>query len=111
MDSEKEQLKANLKEAVRNCQEMKVGKHKLNKLDSSFKITLYNFLDFTEDKYKDGNHSYKLDACVEISNKNGLTREERCEIHFDARIDGTVVEIENDLIIVDKNIIPMNWEL
>ena len=110
LDSEKAQLKANLKDAVMNCQVLKVGRRTFNKQTSPFNISHYNYLDFTEEKYQDGGHSYRLDAYIEITNKNGEIIGERCDIHFYARIDGANVEIENDLIIVEKNIIPMNWE-
>ncbi len=53
-----------------------------------------------------------MSASVEIKNKDGDSiEEEGCDIHFDARIDGTDIEIINRLIIVDRNIIPINWEI
>lgn len=106
-DSEKDLLKDNLKKAVKNCQKLKVGNHQL---EYSFKLSLHDFTDFTDDKYEDGRHSYRMNSSIKIENKDGDIIEESCEIHFDARIDGTKVEIENDLIIADRNIIPMNWE-
>ncbi len=109
IDSEKALLKEKLKKAVRGCQEIMVGSRKLS---SSFKLTPKDFLDFTDDKYVDGSHSYKMSASVEIKNKDGDSiEEEGCDIHFDARIDGTDIEIINRLIIVDRNIIPINWEI
>ena len=99
-------LKENLKTAVRNCQILKVGHRQL---ESSFKLSLYDFTDFTDDKYEDGSHSYKMNSSIKIENKDGDTIEKQCEIHFDARIDGTNVEIEHGLIIAERNIIPMNW--
>jgi hypothetical protein len=107
MNSREELLENNLKTAVKNCQLLKVCSRTI---DSSFMITPIRYLDFTADKYIDGCHSYKMDALVKISNKIGDVYEERCDIHFDAQINGTDVEIENGMIIVDKNIIPMNWE-
>ena len=104
VDSDKELLQNNIMQAVRKCQTLKVGNHKIN---SSFKITTHGFLDFTDNKYEDGSHSYRMDSTITIKNIDGDIIEERCDIHFDAAIKGTDAEIINGLIIADKNIIPI----
>ena len=37
--------------------------------------------------------------------------ENPCDIHFDARIDGTDVEIEHGMVIAERNILPFKLEL
>ena len=107
-DSEKERLKDNLKQSVRNCKVLKVGGRKL---DSFFTITIHSFVDFTEEKYEDGTHSFKIDTTIKIENKRGESIEERSDIHFDARIEGTKVEIVNGIIFTDKDFIPYIFNL
>ncbi len=110
-NSEKERLQNNLMQAVRNCPKLKVGSRLL---DSSFKIIPLQFLDFTEDKYEDGTHSYRMGASIKITYDKGeeiLKIEIPCDIHFDARINGTDVDIEYGMIIAEGNILPLNWKL
>lgn len=97
-DSEKEQLRNNLKQAVINSKMLKIGSRQLHSL---FKIKPSSFLDFTEGKYKDGVHTFRMNSSVEITNNNGDIIENPCVIHFDARIEGINVEIENNLIIAE----------
>ena len=108
VDSEKELLQENLKQAVRNCKELKIGNRKLS---SSFRITIHSFVDFTEEKYEDGTHSFNIDTTIKIENKRGESIEERSNIHFDARIEGTKVEIVNGIIFTDKDFIPYIFNL
>ena len=42
-----------------------------------------------------------MNSSVEITNNNGDIIENPCVIHFDARIEGINVEIENNLIIAE----------
>lgn len=105
-ESEKEQLRNNLKQAVRDCQAIKIDNRQINSL---FKIRPLGFLDFTEEKYKDGVHPIRMDSSIEIINNDGDKIEDSCTISFYARIEGTNVEIENHLIIAEQNCIPYNW--
>ena len=107
-DSEKKLLQDNLMQAVKNCSKLMIGNRQLT---SSFKITLCNFLDFIEDKYKDGVHSYRMDSSIKITKDNGENFEESCNIHFDAEIKGTDVEIKNGLVTAERDFIPLNWNL
>lgn len=107
-DSEKTTLQDNLKQAVKECPKLKADNRQLT---SSFEISPLIFLDFTDDKYEDGLHSYRMDTLIKIINKNGDYYEEKCVIHFDARIKGTDVEIVNEMVIGENIIIPSNWSL
>lgn len=100
IDSDKKQLYDNLIKAVCNCQKLKIGHRNL---DSSFTIVAHSFLDFTDEKYEDGSHSYRMDATIKIEDKNGGYIEESCDIHFEAQIDGTKAIIEHGIVIVDKD--------
>ena len=106
INSEKEQLRSNLKSAVCNCKKLKIGNHCLK---SSFVIKVNLLNDLTEDKYQDGIHSYNMDCSIKINNNKGDCIEERCDIHFDAQIKGTDVDIVNGIVIVDRNFIPYNF--
>lgn len=106
-ESEKEQLRNNLKLAVRNCKTLKIGNRQIN---SSFKIKPLGFLDFTEEKYKDGLHPFRMDSSIEIINNDGDKIEDSCTIIFYACIKGVNVEIENNLITTEENLIPYNWK-
>lgn len=99
-DSDKKQLRDNLTNAVCNCKQLKIG---YRNLDSSFTIVAHSFLDFTTEKYEDGKHSYRMDVTIKIENKSGEYIEERCDIHFDAQIEGTKAIIEHGIVIVDKD--------
>lgn len=106
-DSEKTALQDNLIQAVKDCPLLKVGSRKLE--SSSFRIMPQLFLDFTEDKYEDGIHSYRMGASIKVINNDGDYIEEQCDIHFDAQIVGTDVDILNGLVIAERNIIPLNY--
>lgn len=106
-DSEKEQLRKNLKQAVINSKMLKIGSRQLH---SSFKIKPSSFLDFTEEKYKDGVHPFRMGSTIEIINRIGESLQSHCNIHFDARIEETKVEIVNNLIIAEQDLIPYNWD-
>lgn len=103
VDSEKELLLENLKHAVLNCPKLKIGRRELK---SFFTITIHSVIDLTEDKYKDGTHSFNMDTTIKIDNKRGESVEEPCDIHFNARIEGTKAEIENGIVFADKDFIP-----
>jgi hypothetical protein len=107
VNSDKDLLQINIMQAIQKCQTLKVGNRNIN---SSFKITTHRFLDFTDNKYEDGSHSYKMDSTIRIENSDGYI-EDNCEIHFDAAIKGTDAEIINGLIIADKDFIPINFNL
>ena len=107
LESEREQLRNNLKQAVRNCQTIKIGNRLIN---SSFKIKPLGFLDFTEEKYKDGIHLFRMESSIEIINNDGDKIEDTCTISFYARIKGINVEIYNNLITTEGNLIPYNWK-
>lgn len=106
INSEKEQLRSNLKNAVCNCKKLKIGNHCL---ESSFVIKVNSFNDLTEDKYQDGIHSYNMDCSIKINNNKGDSIEERCDIHFDAQIKGTDVDIINGTVFADRVFIPFNF--
>jgi len=95
-------------QAVQKCQILKVGNRDIY---SSFKITTYKFYDFTDDKYEDGSHSYRMDSIITIENNDGDIIEERCDIHFDAEVKGTDAEIKHGIIIAERNIIPIDFKL
>lgn len=99
-EREKQELFDKLKQAVKTCGTLKIGKKGLNE---AFVITLIDFLDMTEDKYIDGKHSFRMDASVKVKDKNHEEHDERCEIHFSATVKGTDVTIEDDMLIVDGN--------
>jgi len=105
---EKELLLSNLKKAVIKCTKLKIGSRPLV---SSFSITPKSFLDFTEEKYKDGIHSFRMDAYVEIANNDGDSISDNCTIHFSAQIEGTDVEIVDELVVGENCFIPSSWEL
>jgi hypothetical protein len=107
-DSEKTTLQDNLKQAVKECPKLKINNRQLT---SSFKISPRTFLDFTDDKYEDGLHSYRMDTSIKTIAKNGEEHEEKCEIHFDAHIKGTDVEIVNEMVIGENFFIPSGWNL
>lgn len=107
IESDKEKLRDNLKQAVRNCKKLKIGHRVFN---TSFCITTHSFLDFTEEKYEDGIHSYKIDSTVSIKDINGNELEERCDIHFDAHIIETNAIIMNGMVFADRDFIPHHLE-
>lgn len=107
-DSEKTTLQDNLKQAVKECPRLKINNRQLT---SSFMISPRAFLDLTDDKYEDGLHSYRMDTIIRIIYLNGDLHEEKCEIHFDAHIKGTDVEIVNDMVIGENSFIPTGWNL
>ncbi len=100
-DSKKALLEKNLKEAVENCQKLKLGHLLLN--SPSFKIISPSLLNMTAKDYLDGNHFYNMDANIEIKNEIGDKQEQNYSIHFNAIIDGVNVKIENEIIIADKH--------
>lgn len=106
-ESQKVVLKNNLVQAVKTCGKLKVGSHLLN---SSFTITNLSLLDFTENKFEDGEHAYEMDANVELKSKDGNSIQNHCKIHFCAQIKGTDVEIEHGMIIADGFSVPYGWE-
>lgn len=105
---EKTLLQDNLKQAVRNCKVLKVDHRQLS---ASFRITSLSFLDFTEDKFKNGIHSYRMDSSIEITSKNSDVIETNCVIRFDASITGTDVQLISDMVIAENFAIPLNLEL
>ena len=108
INSEKEQLQDNLKNAVCNCEKLKIGKYCLK---SSFAIKVHSFKNLTDEKYEDGKHLYKIDCTIDISNNKGEYIEERCGIHFDAQIRGTDVKIINGTVLADKDFIPFTFTI
>ena len=105
-DFDRKILQANLLKAVRCCKGLKTGRRIIN---SSFTINPYALVDLTDEKYEDGIHSYIIDSMVIIENNCGEKVEERCELHFDAEIEGTDVNIVNGMVIALKDIVPLNW--
>ena len=103
---EKEQLLSNIETAVKKCPKLKIGSRQLV---SSFSITPKSFHDLTEEKFIDGIHSFKMDAYIEIANIDDDRIGDNCTIHFDAQIEGTDVEIVDELVIGENFIIPSNW--
>ena len=97
---EKELLLNNLKQAVKSCGILKIGKKELKE---GFVVKIEQILDLTDEKYTDGKHSFRMDASVKVKDKNHEEHDERCEIHFSATVKGTDVTIEDDMLIVDGN--------
>ena len=100
-DKEKEIIKKNLAQAVINCKKLKFTNCSI---ESSFKVVFKSFLDFTEGKYYDGEHPFRVDVSIEITNSYGK-RIEPSTASYTAFINGTDVTIENETLNIDKNII------
>lgn len=99
-DSEKKLIKQNLAQAVVNCKKLKFTNCTI---ETGFKIVFKNFLDFKDEKYIDGEHSYKVDVSIEITYPNGDKIEKPSSACFTAIINGTVVTIANETLIIDQN--------
>ena len=106
-DTDKEILKENLKKAVVSCPKLKFGNCTLK--SSFFTIKNLHFLDFTEEKFIDGTHSFTASSSVDIIKKDdGDVITKSCELHFNAEIKGNTICIQNGIIITDINV-PNNF--